>query len=370
MEMGDTIAQTAKILIVAQDGAGRPTLEGMLQQIGGCWLAHTAAHWMGVALAAAIQPDLILIDMRKPIPEAPDLVQALRAEAPAQGFLPVVAVTVSLSQAVKIQLLRAGVSDFLVEPFDTWDMMLRLGHLLDLRRVSNRLQEQEDLLADGLRVMVEEMDEARLSILESLAETGEAAGDLTGGHTQRVGQLAGRLAAALGCPPAEVTAICRAAPLHDIGKIQVPARIWDKPGPLTARERAEMQTHTTLGACLLDPGNSPLLATAREIALTHHERWDGSGYPGGLVGAAIPMAGRVVAVADAFDALTHDRPYRAALPTGQAIAEIQGQRGTQFDPAAVDAFMQIMAQEQGILSGALDFERVRAVFVPGSVEFQ
>jgi putative two-component system response regulator len=169
------------------------------------------------------------------------------------------------------------------------------------------------------------------------AERGE---DPWGGHVRRVGRLSARIAQTLALPPAEVDLIQRAARLHDVGKSVIPPAILLKPGPLTPREFEQMKSHTTLGARMLSGRGWPVLRRAEVIALTHHERWDGLGYLG-LAGAAIPMASRIVTLADVYDALVAARPYKLAWPVADAIAEIRRQSGRQFDPRVVDAFLRL-----------------------------
>jgi putative two-component system response regulator len=183
------------------------------------------------------------------------------------------------------------------------------------------------------------LEEAQFETLARLAAAAEYRDDDTGEHTRRVGDLAGRLAEALGLPAELVQLIRRAAPLHDVGKIGIPDAILLKPGRLTEEEFDHMKRHTTIGARMLSGGASTQIALAEQIAGTHHERWDGTGYPVGLAGEAIPIAGRIVAVADVFDALTHARPYKQAWPHAEALAELHRQRGRQFDPRVIDAFL-------------------------------
>ena len=159
-------------------------------------------------------------------------------------------------------------------------------------------------------------------------------------HSRRVGRTAARIAARLGLSPRFIELVREAAPLHDIGKLAIPAEICAKPGPLTPRERAIMRMHTERGARILAQSDDPMLQMAATVARSHHERWDGTGYPDGLAGWEIPLCARIVAVADVFDALTHDRPYKEAWPVGRAIAEIRAGTGSQFDPDIVTAFME------------------------------
>jgi len=184
-----------------------------------------------------------------------------------------------------------------------------------------------------------ELEAARAETLQRLAVAAEYHDEDTFLHTERVGITAAQIAVELGLATEEIGLVREAAPLHDVGKLAVSDTILLKPGKLTAREREVMQTHAALGARLLSDSSSPVLQMATVVAATHHERWDGTGYPAGLAGEVIPLVGRVVAVADVFDALTHDRPYKSAWPVEQAIAEIQRAAGSQFDPRVVAAFL-------------------------------
>ena len=192
-----------------------------------------------------------------------------------------------------------------------------------------------------LEQRTKELDLARREDLRRLAVAAEFRDDETAAHTERVGRLAELIAVRLGLRDAEVALLREAAPLHDIGKIGVPDAILLKPGRLTAAERQIMQDHTNLGAQILTGSNAPVLQVAAPIALHHHERWDGTGYPHGLATTEIPLHARIVALADTYDALTHERPYKPAWPISDALAEITSQAGRQFDPSVVRAFEQI-----------------------------
>lgn len=200
------------------------------------------------------------------------------------------------------------------------------------------LQNQSDLLERRVRDRTEALEESRLETLQRLAIAAEYRDDDTHQHTERVGRAAALLARQLGLPDETVALIRRAAPLHDIGKVGISDSILLKPGKLTPAEFEVMQAHVDIGAKILANGKFTVLRLAQEIALTHHERWDGNGYQRGLRGEAIPLPGRIVAVADVFDALTHDRPYKQAWPLDEAVAEITGLAGAQFDPRVVEAF--------------------------------
>jgi response regulator RpfG family c-di-GMP phosphodiesterase len=216
--------------------------------------------------------------------------------------------------------------------------MLRIRNVLHTHRLNHRLTIANVGLAGTVDVRTAELGHARLEILQRLAAAGEFRDDATGEHAARVGRRAADLSKALHQSRTEVELIRHAATLHDIGKIGIPDAVLLKPDKLTDAEYELMKEHTTIGADLLAGSESPLLQLAEEIALTHHERWDGGGYPRGLSGKDIPISGRIVAVADAFDAMTQKRPYREAGELDDAIAEIDAQSGRQFDPGVVDAF--------------------------------
>lgn len=187
--------------------------------------------------------------------------------------------------------------------------------------------------------------DAQLELLHRLARVAEYRDDDSGQHVYRVAWLSARLARGLNRPLGEVEELFVAAPLHDVGKVAVPDRILLKRGPLTLAEHTIMRTHTTVGGQMLGGSSFPYVRTAATIALSHHERWDGSGYPQGLAGKDIPLAGRVVAVADVLDALVSPRPYKEAWPLDRALEEIESQRGRHFDPTIVDVLLAIIAVE-------------------------
>jgi HD-GYP domain-containing protein (c-di-GMP phosphodiesterase class II) len=191
-------------------------------------------------------------------------------------------------------------------------------------------------------------------VLGRLALAAEYRDDETQQHAWRIGRSAVLIATELGVPDEEVELLGRAAPLHDIGKIGMPDAILLKPEKLSPAEFEQSKSHTTIGAGILSGSDSPLLRLAEQIALTHHEHWNGGGYPRGLSGERIPLAGRIVAIADVFDALTHDRPYKPAWSVEEAVAEIVSQSGRQFEPRVVDAFLQL--EHSSLVKGAEEGE--------------
>jgi putative nucleotidyltransferase with HDIG domain len=251
--------------------------------------------------------------------------------------------TADITPEAKRRALTEGALDFLTKPFDATEVLLRIKNLLQTRLLHLQLREQNEVLDEKVRERTADLEATQVEILERLALAAEYRDDDTGEHTKRVGETTARIAEALDWSQAEVELIRRAAPLHDVGKIAIPDSILLKPGKLTPEEFERMKTHTSLGAQMLSGGEFPLLQLAEQIALTHHERWDGTGYIG-LREESIPMAGRIVTVADVFDALTSERPYKKAWPVSEAIEEIQRQSGHQFDPRIVEVFLKIVSK--------------------------
>jgi hypothetical protein len=204
------------------------------------------------------------------------------------------------------------------------------------RRIVSAVNDQ---LARRVREATEEIRQTQLEVIQRLGQAAESRDHDTGQHIERMSVLCGRLAIAVGLSEEEAELLENASVLHDIGKIGIPDAILRKPGHFTADERREMETHTKIGATILEGSPSPLLQKAEEIARTHHERWDGGGYPNGLAGEQIPLSGRIAAVCDVFDALMSPRPYKKAWTLEDALAEIAAQRGRHFDPHLVDVFM-------------------------------
>jgi putative two-component system response regulator len=206
------------------------------------------------------------------------------------------------------------------------------------KQAEQAISEYKDSLESAVRDRTAELEDARLEMLRRLALAAEYRDDDTFEHTERVGHAAALLGQQLGLSDTEVATLRQAAPLHDIGKLGISDTILLKPAKLTDEEFEQIKRHTTDGARILSGSSSDVLELAEQIALNHHERWDGHGYPNRLSGDAIPLCARIVAVADVFDALTHTRPYKHAWPMADAVAEIHSNRGSQFDPTVVDAF--------------------------------
>lgn len=286
--------------------------------------------------------DLVILDLHMPGMDGFEVLGAVRGLVDAEEYLPVLVLTGEDDPLVRRRALAAGAMDFLNKPFDPAEAEARVGNLLATRFLNLSVALQRDTLEDRVHERTAELADTRSEILHRLARAAEYRDDVTGRHAERVGLLSSRLAAELGLPPREVDIIRRTAPLHDVGKIGVPDAILRKVGRLTPDEFEIMKTHTTIGAQILGGSSHRLLEVARQIALCHHERWDGLGYPHGRRGPDTPLEARIVAVADTFDTIAHNRPYKSALPPRAALAEIVRCRGRHYDPDIVDAFVAIV----------------------------
>ena len=331
-------SRDARILIVDDNEANIEALKRILRRAGFGFVNYTTDPKKGVALVQTWSPDLVLLDLHMPGLDGFGVLEAIRPQLNA-GYLPVLMLTGDSSDETKQRALSGGVKDFLTKPFDAIEVLLRIENLLETRSLYAAAREQNQFLEQRVAERTRELEEAQMEILERLAAAAEFRDDDTGQHTHRVGHLAAMLASAMGLANDRVEIIRRAAPLHDVGKIGIPDVILLKPGRLTRTERRVMQSHTSIGATMLAGGRSPLVRTAELIARSHHERWDGKGYPDGLLAEQIAIEARVVAVADFFDALTHDRPYRKAWSLEKTLKAIVAERGQHFDPAVVDALL-------------------------------
>jgi putative two-component system response regulator len=327
----------ARILIADDEEANVVLLERMLAQAGHTNVFSTTASSQVVRLCAEASPDLLLLDLHMPDPDGLAIMKLLQPLEEARWF-PVLVLTADITQEAKLEALANGAKDFVTKPFDRAEVMLRIRNLLEMRFLQLESEKQNLLLEQRVHERTRDLSDARVEALERLAIAAEYRDDATGEHTRRVGRTSAMLAEALGLGEEQVDLIRLAAPLHDIGKIGIPDRILLKDDRLTHEEFEVMTRHVNIGRFILSGSQSPLLQMAEEIAFTHHEWWDGTGYLAGLEGEAIPISGRIVAIADVFDALTHERPYKRVWEVDEALVEILSLRGRQFDPAVVEAF--------------------------------
>ncbi|PKU25038.1 two-component system response regulator [Telmatospirillum siberiense] len=282
--------------------------------------------------------DLVVVDYMMPPPDGLAFIKAFRKD-PVCKSVPIIMVTSSDLREVRYMALQLGVTDFLTKPVDPVEFIARTGNALESYRAHKILANQSVWLAGEVARATAALVENEREALLFLARSAEHRDPETGNHLARMSSYSRLISVALGLPPEQTMMIESASPLHDVGKVAIPDSILRKPGKLTPEEWSVMQGHAQHGGAILSGSKSPLLQLACEIALTHHEKFDGSGYPRGLQGMDIPLAGRIVAVADVFDALTTVRPYKPAWSFEEACSYLSDNQGTHFDSACVEAFM-------------------------------
>lgn len=327
-----------RVLVVDDSLPNTVLLEQVLQRAGYTQVQSTQQPTEVAQLCETWRPDLVLLDLHMPERSGYEVLGDIKPLLADPYNLPVLVLTADLTVEARHRALSAGARDFIGKPIDQVELLLRVGNVLHTRQLQIELQRQNEILQGAVQGRTKELEQARLESLTILASVAEFHDDDTHQHTQRVGRTAAMIAQALELPDRLVIEIRQAAPLHDIGKLGISRRVLLKPGKLTDEERAHMMRHVEIGQRLLAGARSPVLMLACQIALTHHERWDGRGYLHGQAAEEIPLAGRITALADVFDALTHKRPYKAAWNLERALDEIHRQAGSQFDPRVVAAF--------------------------------
>ncbi len=293
--------------------------------------------------------DLILVDHVMPEMDGVELTRRLR-DSPSCRLVPIIMVTSDNDRTLRVNAIAAGATDFINKPFDPTELQARVSNLLALRQAQTELADQAAWLKREVERATRHLVEREEEIIWRLARAIEYRDGDTGGHVSRVAQISYLIAEGIGLPPERCRCIYLAAPLHDIGKIGIADAILSKPGKLTPAELELMREHVSIGARILENGSSDVIRTAELIAQSHHERWDGTGYPDRLSGTDIPVEARVVAIADVFDALCSERPYKRAWPVAEACREVVGLAGTHFDPACVAAFEARWAEITALLS--------------------
>ena len=311
-----------------------------------------------------LQPDLVVCDVVMSVSGLQILRQVV--SSPDLRNIPMIMITASEDERVRTDALELGAAELLTKPLRATSLLPRVRNALLLRAQFDQMLNHSRDLESQIQSRTAELMVSRLELIHCLAKLAEYRDNETGHHVIRVGRYAGILARKLGLDKATCELLEHAAPLHDIGKIGIGDDILRKPGkltpeefemmqrhvglgrkvfqPLSYAETQQMRSHTLLGDMMINVGSSPLLRMASEIALTHHERWDGTGYPIGLKGTDIPLSGRIVAVADVFDALSSKRVYKPAFPIDKCFAILEEESGTHFDPTIVAAFMSVREQ--------------------------
>ncbi|MBF0422045.1 MAG: response regulator [Magnetococcales bacterium] len=305
----------------------------------------------GPSALASIQdtkPDLILLDIMMPGMDGYEVCQQLKLD-PVLREIPVIFITAMSQEVDEAKGLAVGAVDYITKPISIPIVRARVATHLELFNSRRSLKNQNDILEIKVRARTRELRESHLATITCLGRAAERKDPETGLHIQRMAHYSRILGTGLGLDPVVTELLLHAAPMHDIGKVGVPDRILLKPGSLTEDEWTIMRTHPEVGAEILSNQPSELLMMARDIALTHHEKWDGSGYPRGLRGEAIPLSGQIAALADVFDALTSARPYKSAWAVDRAMDTLVAAKGIHFQAALVDNLVRVLPEMLAIM---------------------
>jgi putative two-component system response regulator len=349
----------SRILIVDDEALNIEVVQGYLELEGYRNIASTETAIQALPLVGTFRPDLVLLDIHMPDISGLEILRAIRQDD-AFSTIPVVILTASSTNDTKLEALEGGATDLLSKPVHRAELLARIRNVLSVKAYQDRLCRYSEELESAVRQRTADLEASRLEVIHCLARAAEFRDDDTGQHIIRVGRYSQIIGQELGLPRAQLEFLEPAAQLHDVGKIGIPDSILLKPGRLTPEEYAMMQKHcgfgkkivdclpvpeaslvrghAELGARILGSARSPILTMAKRIAVTHHEHWDGSGYPLGLAGEDIPIEGRITAVADVFDALSSKRAYKPAFPLEKCFEILLAGRGAQFDPKVIDAF--------------------------------
>ncbi|MGA3037592.1 MAG: two-component system response regulator [Vulcanimicrobiaceae bacterium] len=329
--------------------------EKMLQSIRGVDVTTFSKPTEALEYSQNHQPDLLIVDFRMPEMDGVELIKHFRL-IPGYLDIPIIMLTGEQDAEIRRRAIEAGASDFLNKPADPVEFSSRVRNLLELRQRRKELADRAQHLASEVRAATREIALRERETINRLSRAAEFRDNETGMHIVRMGRFAQVIGRALGLGESEAELLLLAAPMHDIGKVATPDAILLKPGKLTPDEWTIMKQHTTAGYEILKDSASTMLQKGAEIALTHHEKWDGSGYPNGIAGDAIPISGRICAISDVFDALTSVRPYKPAWPAEQAIIHIHQSSGTHFDPDLVKVFERVLPEINDIRAQLTDRE--------------
>jgi response regulator RpfG family c-di-GMP phosphodiesterase len=327
-----------QVIIVDDNPVNLKLMESLVKRAGEYTPLTFQDSAAGLAWCMSNTPDLLIVDYMMPPPDGMEFIRRFR-ENPLNADIPVLMITADHEKETRYAALETGANDFLTKPIDNAEFRARLRNMLALRRSQKALSDRAAWLAEKVAEATEEILDREREMIMRLSRAAEFRDPETGAHIQRMSSYSHLIARQIGLPHAEQELILRSAPMHDVGKIAIRDEILLKPGRLDPAEFEIMKTHAEKGYELLSGSASSLLDTAALIAWTHHEKFDGSGYPRGLAGEDIPLYGRIVAVADVFDALTTERPYKKAWEIEHAIRFLEEGAGSHFDPMCVAAFI-------------------------------
>jgi putative two-component system response regulator len=327
----------ARILIVDDQQDNLDLLVDILAREGYRHLTTVVDSREAAGRFSAIRPHLVLLDINMPHLDGFGVLEQLK-HLERDGLLSVLVLTSLADAPTRLRALACGAKDFLNKPFSVPEVIVRIRNMLEARLLVEQVLDYSTTLEATVQERTEELRMSQHEVVHRLALASERRDPETGAHIIRMSRACALVAAAAGWPPDEVDQMLHASPLHDVGKVGIPDAILLKPGPLTPEEWTVMRTHATIGAELLGRGTTRLMQLAQTIALSHHEWWDGTGYPAGLAGEAIPVAARICAVCDVFDAMSNDRCYHHAMDTEEVARHIRAMRGKHFDPQVVEWF--------------------------------
>ncbi len=344
------MSEGARILIADDEARNRELLAELVELQG--HQVEMANDGFEALAKAILDIDMVLLDVMMPGLDGFEVVRRLRKDQRSLG-LPVIMVTALSEKEQKLRAVEAGANDFITKPVDRLELEVRMRSLLRMKKAQDELKASRDMLevkvherTTELRKALSEMAEARrktyeahLETIERLAIAAEYKDEDTASHILRIAGYSRKIGTLLGLSSSDADNLYYGSLMHDVGKIGIPDAILLKPAALSQEERAAMQKHTTIGGMILGGSESDLLKAGEEIALTHHEWWDGGGYPQGLSGERIPLRGRICAIADVYDALTTKRPYKEAMPQDAALELLKKDRGRHFDPKLLDLFV-------------------------------
>lgn len=325
------------IVIVDDTPTNVTLMRALVRKIEDCSAVCFTDSAEGLQWSLDNDPDLVIVDYMMPEPDGLEFIRRLRHSRPAPET-PVLMVTADHEKEIRYEALERGATDFLTKPLDRIEFNSRVKNMIALRRSHLALANRATLLASEVRRATAEIHAREKETLMRLARAAEFRDPETGAHIMRMAHFSRLIAAGLGLSDEDQDRIVQAAPMHDVGKLGTPDHILLKPARLEPEELAIMRRHAEIGFEILKDSASPILRAGAVIALSHHERYDGSGYPNRLSGEDIPLEGRIVAVADVFDALTSERPYKHAWELERAAGYLRRESGRHFDPRCVEAF--------------------------------
>lgn len=291
------------------------------------------------------EPDVILLDLNMPFIDGIEVMRKLHEnDEESLDYIPVIVITAQNDQLNMKKAFEVGASDFVGKPFNNDEILLRIKNMLKMRLLHKEVLSYNGVLEQKVKERTKDLQDLQVELIQRLGRVLEYRDNETGYHVTRMSLYVKELAIHLGLPEDDIQLLYQASSMHDIGKISVSDQILLKPGKLSDEERETMQLHTIHGAHILTGSSFRLIQLAEEISLSHHEKWDGTGYPKGLKGEEIPLYSRMVAICDVFDALTSERPYKKAWTVEEAKEEIMSQSGRHFDPFIVEKFLEILPQ--------------------------